>query len=52
MHAYVKSSLLEVDLFGLSASSYNKLEDSLHHIVTNKSEREEKMDESVQILLR
>lgn len=36
MHAYVKSSLLEVDLFGLSASSYNKLEGFLHHITTNK----------------
>ena len=52
MHAYVKSSLLEVDLFGLSASSYNKLEGPLHHIATNKNKREKKMDESVQTLLR
>lgn len=37
MHAYVKSSLLEVDLFGLSASSYNKLEGFLHHIATDKN---------------
>ena len=37
MHAYVNSSLLEVDLFGLSASSYNKLEGPLHYIATNKN---------------
>ena len=42
MHAYVKGSLLEVNLFGLSARLYNKLEGSLHHIATNKNKREGK----------